>query len=86
MRVDVNGRCTSGAGTIRLQLIPGVGLNLHRSSSEKVITLTFQWLTWCVSLTVQWYRNGYVEALRKDYARVCRKLGDALDTGMELDE
>lgn len=84
MRVDIHGYCTSGAGTIRLLLIPGIGLNLHRSSSEKVITFMFQWLSWCVSLTVQWYRNEYVEALREDYTRVVNELGDQLDTGMGI--
>lgn len=84
MRVDINGYCTSGPGTVRLMLTPGIGLNLHKSMCEKVITFTFQWLLWRVSLTVQWYRNEYVEALREDYTRVVNKLGDQLDTGMAI--
>ncbi len=84
MRVDINGYCTSGPGTIRLMLIPGIRLNLHKSTCEKVITFALQWLSWSVSLTVQWYRNEYVEDLRRDYTRVVKELGESLDTGIGI--
>ena len=54
------------SNSLHFILIPHLELQLYQSIAERIIGIRFMFLLWGFSIDLQWYRNKYVEELRRE--------------------
>jgi len=68
------------SNSLHFILIPHLELQLYQSIAERIIGIRFMFLLWGFSIDLQWYRNKYVEELRKEYNKLQEKVDS--ETGL----
>ena len=82
MMLDFRLTNTIYSNSLHFILIPHLELQLYQSTVERIIGIRFMFLLWGFSIDLQWYRNKYVEELRRELNNY-RERGDS-DIGVKL--